>query len=371
MFCVGDALQMINPAYFSFGYLKNLLYEKNITDVKELKHNYRNSEKIEQILDSLSEINIKEFGTHNFVLKGKSVDNGIKSKAVLVQDNNFVKSIASNSFEDLTFVVSSLKEKQLLQSILKNQEVLTVSEIKGLERNTIVVYNILTSNAEKWKLLRETQVNHKQADENSVFRYYYNLFYVGLSRAKQNVFVVENNTISQFEKFFKENFDNKDSFGAIKILNEIVSKQEFSQQEFIDRVNEFIKLEQFDNAKFTANKIKDTALRIDTLRTIEVYENFIHYGKYREAGIKFWEYGLIEEAKKQFTLSGDTILIELVDNCSKNSNKDLNIDIINYYLDVKDNELARSFILDTVKKDIVALKQSFNQIKESFKKSGK
>ena len=45
LFCVGDALQMINPSYFSFAYLKRLLYEKDITTVSELKHNYRNSPK--------------------------------------------------------------------------------------------------------------------------------------------------------------------------------------------------------------------------------------------------------------------------------------------------------------------------------------
>ncbi len=368
LFCVGDAQQMINPSYFSFGYLKNLLYEKNLTDVKELKHNYRNSEKIEKIIDSLSEINIKEFGTHNFVLKGESIDNGIDSKAVYISDKEFIDNIANNGFDDVTFVVSSLNEKQQLQRVLKNFEILTVSEIKGLERNTIITYNILTANDEKWKLLDANKVNHKQADENSVFRYYYNLFYVGLSRAKQNIFIVEDETIKQFQKFFKENFENKTSKNAISLLSEIVSKSEFTQKEFIERVDEFIKQEQFENAKFAANKIKDSTIRIDKLRTIEVYENLIHYGKYREAGIKFWEYGLIDEAKKQFTLSGDTILIELLDSCNKGSNKDLNIDIIQYYLDVKDNKLASDFIMQTINKDINQLKQSFKYIKNNFEK---
>ena len=53
LFCVGDALQMINPSYFSFAYLKRLLYEKDITTVSELKHNYRNSPKIVDIIDDL------------------------------------------------------------------------------------------------------------------------------------------------------------------------------------------------------------------------------------------------------------------------------------------------------------------------------
>ena len=371
LFCVGDALQMINPTYFSFGYLKNLLYEKDLTDVKELKNNYRNSAKIEEIIDSLGEINKAEFGTHSFVLKGESVDNGIESTAVFVKDFNFEKQVANSNFDNFTFVVANEDNKKNLQKTIKNQEVLTVSEIKGLERSTIVAFNLLSSNSDKWKTLEINKVNHKQADENSVYRYYYNLFYVGLTRAKQNIFVVENNNIKQFEKFFNSNFEVCTNSQAIKKLSEIVSKVEFTQQEVFDRVNEFIKLEQFENARFTASKIKDDVKRIDMLRIIEVSENLIQFGKYREAGIKFWEYGLIDEAKKQFTLSGDDILIELIDSVSKNNNKDLNIDIVNYFDDVKDNKVAQQFIIETVKKDITSLKTSFNEIKENFKKGRK
>lgn len=371
MFCVGDALQMINPSYFNFGYLKNLLFEKDLTEVKELKNNYRNSAKIEEIIDELGKINKAEFGTHNFVLKGESVDNGIKTTAVFVRDNDFTKQISSGNFDNFTFVVSTDKQKRELQKIIKNQEILTVSEIKGLERSTIVTYNLLTSNRDKWFMLEQNKVNHKQADENSVYRYYYNLFYVGVSRAKQNIFVFENAVIKQFENFFKQNFQNTNSLDAVKLLSEIVSKVEFTQQEVLDRVKEFIKLEQFENARFTANKIKDDAIRIDYLRTIEIYEEFIHFGKYREAGIKFWEYGLIEQAKQQFTLSGDEILIELVEKCSQNNNGDLNIDIVSYFDDVKDNKQAQSFIIETVKKDIKNLKENFNKIKENFKEVGK
>lgn len=371
MFCVGDALQMINPSYFNFGYLKNLLYEKDLTEVKELKNNYRNSAKIEEIIDALNEINKAEFGTHNFVLKGQSVDNGIKTTAVFIKDNDFAKQISNSNFDNFTFVVSSDKEKKELKKIIKNQEVLTISEIKGLERLTIVAYNLLSSNIDKWKALNLNKVNHKQADENSVYRYYYNLFYVGISRAKQNIFVVENEQVKQFDNFFKNNFEQLSTKSAIKVLSEIVNRVEFTQQEILERVNEFIKLEQFENATFTAEKIKDDSKRIDMLKTIEIYDKFIRYGKYREAGIKFWEFGLIDDAKKQFTLSGDTMLIELIDKCSQNNSKDLNIDIINYFEDVKENKLAQNFIIETLKKDIENFKTSFNEIKNNFKNRGK
>lgn len=371
LFCVGDALQMINPSYFNFGYLKNLLYEKDVTEVKELKHNYRNTKKIEQIIDALGDINKAEFGTHSFVIKGQSVDSGLKSTAVYVNDSSFASQVATSRFDNFTFVVATQEQKANLQKTIKNQEVLTVSEIKGLERSTIVAYNLLSSNSDKWSLLQQNKVNHKLADENSVFRYYYNLFYVGVSRAKQNIFVVEKLNISQFKNFFANNFNQQDAKGAIKLLSDIVSKVEFTQAEILERVKEFIKLEQYDNARFTANKIQDDLQRINELHKIEINQNFISSGKYREAGIKFWEYGMIDDAKKQFTLSGDQKLIELVDACSQNSDSGLNIDIVNYFDDVKDNALAQKFIIETVQKDIANLKSSFKNIKENFKKGRK
>lgn len=371
MFCVGDALQMINPSYFNFGYLKNLMYEKDLVNVKELKHNYRNSKKITEIIDALGEVNKLEFGTHNFVLKGQSVDNGIESNALYVFENGFLKLISNSGFEDLTFVVSSLAEKHELQKVIKSQEVLTVSEIKGLERNNIVTFNLLSSNFYKWQTLKRNKVNRKLADENSVYRYYYNLFYVGVSRAKQNLIVFENLLPEQFTMFVNNNLKKQTSQEAIKLLNKFISKAEFSQTELVLRVKEFVKLEQFENAKFAANKIKDDAVRINALRTIEVNENFVRYGKHQEAGIKFWEYGLLDEAKNQFALSGDKILIELVDTCSKGDSKDLNIEIVKYFMEVKDNKVASNFIIETAQKDLLKLKESFGTIKNNLKKGRK
>ncbi len=368
LFCVGDALQMINPSYFNFGYLKNLIYEKDLTEVKELKYNYRNTAKIERIIDALSDINKLEFGTHNFIVKGKSIDSGLKTTAVYLRATDFADRVSKSGYDNFTFVVSSKEEKDKLKKVIKDQEVLTVSEIKGLERRTVVAYNVLSANVDKWKHLEHSKVNHKSADENSVYRYYYNLFYVALSRAKQNIFVVEKLPITQFEEFFKSNFVCMDTHSAINTLNSIVSKVEFTQLEIKDRVAEFIKLEQFDNARFMAGKINDDSARIDAMRTIEISEKYIRSGKYREAGIKFWEYGMLDEAKKQFTISGDTILIELIDKCSNGSSRDLNIDIIEYYDAVKDNAIARDFIVETVKKDISSLKSSFGKIKENFNK---
>ena len=367
MFCAGDALQMINPSYFSFRNLKNLLFEKDIISVAELKNNYRNTLKIQHIVDGLEDINIKTFGTHNFISSGKGIDTGTTTTAVYCNSSNFKNLIAKSKYENFTIVVSSLEEKTNLRQILKNQEILTISEIKGLERDTVLLYNLLSDNNQKWQQLNSIILNKKEADENSVYRYYFNILYVGITRAKQNLFVVEDKTISLFKTFFEKYFDSLNAESTINALSKIISKVEYTQDEYIERIKEFIKHGQYDNAKFAANKITDDLIRNNELTKIKIHQDYVQFGKYREAGIKFWEKGLIDDAKNQFVLSDDKILINLIDALSQKNQGNLSYEIVKYFNDVKNSPVARQFIIDTLKRDFENLKNENKTIHEKIK----
>ncbi len=355
MFAVGDALQMINPSYFSFAFLKKLLYKEDVTNVIELECNYRNNKKIVEILDALSKINIREFGTHSFVISATSVDNSEKTNAVYCMGEDFLNSLAKDKFEDYTFLVADDVQKQKLRQLCKKQEILTISEIKGLERETVVLVNVLSSNEDKWRALNETEISHKTADENSVYRYYFNLFYVGLSRAKHNLFVVEQKEIPLFNEFFNKNFETLNSKEAFNRFAEVVSRQEIDEDEIYERINEFIRLGQFDNAKFYAIKLGGYE-EIQQLEKIEAYKNFVFRGKNKEAGIKLWKAGLTAEAKQQFAISGDTKLIEFLDNLESNNQSNLDGEIVKFWNDFADNEDAKSLIVDTLKQELEQLK---------------
>ena len=121
MFCVGDAQQMINPSYFSFGYLKRLMYGE-LTGVMELKHNYRNSATIEKVAEYIGELNVKKFGVHSFVLKGTTVGTDVDSCAVYIEGDGFTERLKENRFENLTVIVSTAAKKEELRKKLKNIE---------------------------------------------------------------------------------------------------------------------------------------------------------------------------------------------------------------------------------------------------------
>lgn len=371
MFAVGDALQMINPSYFSFSTLKRLMYDEDLTSVAELENNYRNNKKIVEILDGLSEINIKQFGTHSFVLTGKSVDADALTNVVYTKDENFTKKLKNQKFENFTILVNDLKQKQALREVFKKQEILTIAEVKGLERDTVLLYNVLSSNKDKWKLLEEFNVNHKQADENSAFRYYFNLFYVGVSRAKHNLFVFETDEIGLFKDFFENNFTNLNGEETYKVFTEVISKIEIDDDEILERIQEFIKLGQFDNARFYANKFDNDEICIQQNEKIDAFEQFVFKGKNKDAGIKLWKAGLIQEAKEQFAISGDVKLVEFLENLEGKNKSKLDAEIVKFYVDFDDNDEAQKLIVDVVKADLKEIQENHKKIKEKLKEFNK
>ena len=357
LFCVGDALQMINPSYFNFGYLKRLMYG-DVTGVSELKHNYRSTQRIEQIAEKLGEMNIQRFGTHSFVLKGESVPSPLPSGAVFVKDKNFIPSLGEKRLENLTVVVGSQKKKEKLKKMLGKTEVLTVAEVKGLERNTIVLADILTDNAEKWRYLHEMTLNRKTADENSVFRYYFNLFYVGISRARQYLVVSESDYPKFFDKLFDECFERKNRDAALAFLREIAGKAELDDDEFIERIEKFCALEQYANARSTADRLSSDELRAKQLVYISVHEKYLRYSKFREAGVEYWRHGMDSEAREMFTRSGDEKLFPLMDACLKGGSA-LDPEIVRFYTLVEDNDLAKNIILETLHSDCQEISAAF------------
>ena len=370
MFCVGDALQMINPSFFSFAYLKNLMYEKDISSVAKLKSNYRNTKQIQQLIEKLGEINTKLFGKHNFVVSGKSVGQTEKSSCITIKNNNFVNKIKDKNFIGLTIIVANNKEKQELKQKLDKYEILTVAEIKGLERDNVLLYNLLSTSSEKWNYLSRKAVNKKQADENSVFRYYFNLFYVGLSRTRKNIFIIEDEKLELFESFFNNNFESKTEGETIALLENTVSMLKLEDKDIVNKANEFLYLSQLENAKFLINKISNIKQKQQMQQKVLVFENYVLQGKHQEAGLMLWKLGYSEDAKRQFLLSGNDALVDLV-NASSGVNNNLSMDIVSYYPMFQDDEMVSSLIQQMVLNDIDEFETRQKGIDKRFGKSNK
>ena len=194
------------------------------------------------------------------------------------------------------------------------------------------------------------------------------MLYVGITRAKLNLIVNERKGVSLFDSFFNQNFKKFKPKNAVELLSDILEKDNLNEDDIYERAIEFIKLEQYDNARWTAKKITNEEEQFALLRKIDIYEKYVRNRLYREAGIEFWKNGMFEEAKEQFKLSNDEKLIELLDACANGNGQKLEYDIVKFYVDIMDNDVAKNLILDTLKNDLSSLKEEQNIINMKINK---
>lgn len=366
MFCVGDGLQMINPSFFSFAALKRIMFQKDVTAVKQLVNNYRNTKRIEEVADALSAVNEKIFGVHSFVLKGKSVEADIPTQTVFVRDENFAERVARENPDNLTFIVGSTKKKETVKKALPYHEVLTVSEIKGLERNAVVMIDVLSDNADEWAELKRRRVNRKTADENSVYRYYFNLFYVGVTRAGQYLYVAESNPPEQFEEFFKSEFDVATAKDAVKMLSEISSVMAVDDVEMKERIERFLAFGQYENARFAAQKIADGDERNLQLSRVDTYEKYVGKGDYTRAGIELWKAGLTHDARRQLVVANQKGLVALLDEGLAQGKKKFDADVVTLLPRISTDDRVRDAVKALLDEDLAELTKRQEDIEKLF-----
>ncbi|MCR4726292.1 MAG: hypothetical protein K5753_03635 [Clostridia bacterium] len=368
LFCVGDASQMVNPAYFSFARLKDFLYKKDVTEVKELKYNYRNSREIASVAHALSELNRSIFGSHGFILNAEAVSSEEGAFAVAFKTGSFLSLISKEKTDNFTIVVATKEEKEKLRALLPGKEILTVSEIKGLERDTVVLYNVLSVNKDRFARLARTEIDRKTADENSVYRYYFNLFYVGVSRARRHLFVAEDGEIPLFGDFMKKNFTTLTAEEAAEKIRKTVGSTLVEQEEYARRADEFKKRGQYENAFQAAAALINDAEREKTVAEIEIWRDFISRGDYAGAGLAFWEKGYIPEAKDAFDVGGEKELSDLVSAMEEGEGGEkLDYRILRFYDKLKDNRAARKVFDAVLKKDALYLKEAHESIGKALR----
>ncbi len=367
LFCVGDASQMVNPAYFSFARLKDLLYKKDVTDVAELRYNYRNSREIARIVGALSDLNRSVFGYHGFVLNASAVSSEEGSFAVLFETGKFASLIAKEKTDNFTIVVSTQSEKEKLRALLPLKEILTVSEIKGLERDTVVLYNVLSSNKDKFEKLSRTEIDRKTADENSVYRYYFNLFYVGVSRARRHLFVAEEEEVPLFSDFFRKNFERITDREAVRKIKETVGDTLVRQEELLRRADEFKKLGQYENALVAASSLVNDSEREKAIAEITVWRDFISRGDFAGGGLAFWEKGYVKEAKETFEIGGEKELLDLVSAIDEGDSEKLDYRILRHYDKLKDSAAAIRIFSSVLEKDLHYMKETHRSLSNSLK----
>lgn len=237
----GDIHQMIAFNSFSFERIRNLYYGENISFFESmLSKNYRNSKLIVDLANSLTDMRKEYIGNkgiedykENFVIEEGTLNISNINFDILKKMNRSNAAILVSDYQD---------KKMLLEKGL--HRIFTVEEIKGLEYEDIICFNLISKNLWAWKKIFSKTVKLDQR-----YRKYFNLFYVGITRAIKNLVIMEeeidnNPLLEKIDKIFNLNNENDSTVNKI-----IGNKLESTKEEWYIEGQKLYKLDKIEEAK--------------------------------------------------------------------------------------------------------------------------
>lgn len=187
----GDYHQTVHPTFFKDGRVKSIFYfldsgvrfeterlyenyrsSKDIVDLANIVTTFRNEKIPGKDEDKFPEIAKRESTQLPYLYMGRK-----ETLWDSVKDKSYVSIIVANE---------SVKEKLNRQHPELKARVFTVSEMKGIERKYIITYNIISEYKKEWESIVSTTKIHSES-----YRYYFNLLYVAITRARDVLGMVE------------------------------------------------------------------------------------------------------------------------------------------------------------------------------------
>lgn len=272
IFMAGDVSQIINPTLFKGGRPGLILRNRfNIPwskgNVHVLNENYRNSRDIVEVANKLVSIRKERLGSYSEYI----IEDAIKVEKsdglpAILQVNNIEILDAIKLWIDVpkvAIVVSGDSAKQSLFKALdidrnkQGSNIYTVQEIKGREFDKVILYNIISDYDALWTEIMTTSVKNRQEH----YQFYFNLFYVALTRARKNLYVYEDNPQNAVIQALSPLFETVTN-NAVDILD--ISEYQ-SNDEMLEQAMKHFANEEYDRAKIYyrhLNRKKDVVICI-------------------------------------------------------------------------------------------------------------
>ncbi len=220
-----DPNQTINPTYFNSGRIESfykLLSNNHDITIKTLTKNYRCSKDIVDLCNEITSFRMSKVGKYkeNDYLEESVM--GYENAPMVLRhtvDNKQQLLGLSLNRHYLAIVVPSQMEKDRLSASLKNADyIYTLEEIKGIEKDYIICFNIMSYYEKQWEdILKKTG----KCDE--YYRIYFNMLYVAISRARKNLCFYEESCEDLLEAVFKSEMRIHEEFSLQGLKLETVS----------------------------------------------------------------------------------------------------------------------------------------------------
>lgn len=196
VFWSGDSNQTVNATYFQPHRLKSLFMKDHHILVRDperiLTLNYRCAPPIVALANRIIQIRCKALRKDkcdqkfDYIEKAVHLETGTTPLPIHLTyssvNEELLLSLISERHYAAVLVADSLTKEALQKRGFKH--IYTVAEFKGIEREFILCYGIISSHDAEWRRVYDNQISK---DDLYRFRYYFNQLYVAITRARQGV----------------------------------------------------------------------------------------------------------------------------------------------------------------------------------------
>ncbi len=229
----GDFNQTIRPTYFHPGRIESLLKTANYHHEFEqhlLIRNYRSAASIVEFANEVVSLRV------NRLKRNKQNDYAEVAMRLnkapifyLAPSGSNVEAILKTGLKRHYVGIVTPNEqtkKQLDQWIQAKGALYTVEEIKGIEKEYIICYNVMSSFYETWEhIFTSTDLSL------AMYRYVFNVLYVALTRARTHICFIEENMPPHLYHYLSEYFTEVLEYDATSLhLNVTSSFDQFFQE---------------------------------------------------------------------------------------------------------------------------------------------
>ena len=212
----GDSNQIVHPNFFSWAQVKSLFWrDPQLAERQQLQllsANFRNGQEATRVANQLLKIKQRRFGSidreSNFLVRAVG---GAAGQVALMPDKDAVKKELDQKIRQSThFAVLVMRDEDKAEARkhFATPLLFSIHEAKGLEYQNIVLYRFVSDHRAEFAAIVEgvgiqdlaaETLDYRRAKDKSdksleVYKFFVNALYVALTRAIENLYVIESDT---------------------------------------------------------------------------------------------------------------------------------------------------------------------------------
>lgn len=225
---VGDSKQIVNPTVFNERKLIDLFKDSDngiALNIERLDQNFRCQKEVVSVANKVVKTRREKIGAQKHDVEESGVRDGEKPLCLTWNENNVKKMLGELlKYPSVALLVPNGEIRDRIIKLYgedeyrnaQNSLIYTIAEIKGMEYRYVVSCDVLSAYDRMWQ-----NIMNDNANRTTRYRYYFNLFYVSITRAQEFLCVMEENKNNPFysELVSTENLlRSEDAFDARKLF---------------------------------------------------------------------------------------------------------------------------------------------------------